>query len=108
NYAWQREEGLTKARRKLASLAAMEAAQLDALWTKQNQARLADNARLVDRVKAVQWADWMAYQGKIFLTSMEIEGPVYVDGNHKIPAAGVDQSNATTLLGLLEKWDQSD
>lgn len=108
NYAWQREEGLAKARQKLASLAAMEAVELDALWTKQNQERLADNARLLDRVKTIQWADWMSHQGKIFLTSMAIEGPVFVDRNYKIPGEGEYKSNETTLLGLLENWDQSD
>ncbi len=108
NYAWQREEGLRKARRRLASLAALEVAELEALWQKQNRERLADNARLLDRVKGIQWADWMAHQGKIFLTSVAIEGPVYVDGKYKVPGEGEYKSNPATLLGLMENWDGSD
>lgn len=108
NYAWQREKGLTKARHKLASLAAMKEGDIDTVWKKQNQARLADNKQLLDRVKGVQWADWMGYQGKIFLSSMEIKGPVYVDKNHHIPEKGGISAAASTLLGLLKNWDQGD
>lgn len=108
NYAWQRGKGLAKALRKLADLSALKEAELAALWEKENRVRLADNAHLLDRVKAVQWADWMSHQGKVFLTSIEIEGPVFEDENYADSKKLKHTSDDATLLALMEKWDRSD
>ena len=103
-YALQRGKGLAEERHKLAALARIEIADLDAIWEKQNQARLEDNAHLLERVASIKWQDWMGYQGKIHLKSMVIEGPVFPEEKKE----ELGRRNDENLLGLLEEWDRTD
>ncbi|NOX99728.1 MAG: DUF1592 domain-containing protein, partial [Verrucomicrobia bacterium] len=103
-YAQQRGAALARERNKLAGLAGIKTADLELIWQKQNQLRLADNASLLERVAKIEWRDWMQYQGKIHLKSMVIEGPVF-PGEKKPEGARRDNTN---LLEMLKKWDRSD
>ncbi|MFK5922702.1 MAG: DUF1592 domain-containing protein [Verrucomicrobiota bacterium] len=104
-YAVKRDKALRLARMDLALKAGLGKGGLESLWKKQNQTRLEDNALLLKQVSAVQWRDWMDYQGKVYLRTVKIEGPVLPDEGGLI--AGVIASPGS-LLNLLRAWDQSD
>jgi len=49
----------------------------DAQWQDFNAERIAANQALIDRVAHVEWKDWEQYQGKLYVDSVDIRGPIY-------------------------------
>ena len=103
-YAKNRSKNLEGERRELATLTGLDSDEIEGRWKSENRDRLADNDRLLAQVDDIQWGGWMKHQGKIYLNSIKIEGPVYPGANG---ASSVWRSG-NNLLGQLKKWDRID
>lgn len=56
----------------------------DAEWDALNRDRIQDNQHLLDRVAHVEWDDWLEFQGKLYVDSIDVRGPIVPDSTRQV------------------------
>ncbi len=56
----------------------------DAEWNALNRDRIQNNQHLLDRVAHVEWGDWLEYQGKLYVDSIDVRGPIVPDSTQEV------------------------
>ncbi|NNE92119.1 MAG: DUF1588 domain-containing protein [Verrucomicrobiales bacterium] len=75
-YYHERHVDFLRIRKELAAKSGLPEAEIIRLWTEQNRERLADNAKLLAAVEHVKFEDWLKHQGKLYVDSIVVSGPV--------------------------------